>query len=157
MPAPQDVDLLVVGDVDVDRVYAAAQLAEAQLGSAVDATVLSHHEWEGPRHGIRGRRARGAAHPGRSGVTISELVRDGLASGLRATVRPRAHEAVGLYALDALADAAGRDSIEYFDRMRSKRNRSEYGVRTFGAAEVERDLRHAGAIVDAVERDLACT
>jgi hypothetical protein len=77
-----------------------------------------------------------------------------LASGLRVTVRPRAHEAVGLYALDALSGSPEIDSVEYFDRMRRKRNRTEYGVRTFGAAEIARDLRHASAIVDAVEREL---
>jgi predicted nucleotidyltransferase len=50
--APQDVDLLVVGDVEVDRVYAAAQAAEAQLGAAVDVTVLSRDEWEGADRGF---------------------------------------------------------------------------------------------------------
>jgi hypothetical protein len=78
-----------------------------------------------------------------------------LASGLRATVRPRAHEAVGLYALSALAGSPEIESVEYFDRMRRKRNHTEYGVRTFGAGEIERDLRHAGVIVNAVEQDLA--
>jgi hypothetical protein len=73
-----------------------------------------------------------------------------LAAGFRVTVRPRAHEAVGLYAVDALSSARASKSIGYFDRMRRKRNRTEYGVRTFGAAEIARDLEHARAIVDAV-------
>lgn len=78
-----------------------------------------------------------------------------LASGFRATVRPRAHEAVGLYALEALASHSGAASVGHFDRMRRNRNRTEYGLRTFGAAEIARDLAHATAIVDAVDEALA--
>jgi hypothetical protein len=78
-----------------------------------------------------------------------------LAAGFRVTVRPRAHEAVALYAVDALSSARAPKSIEYFDRMRRKRNRTEYGVRTFGAAEIARDLEHARAIVVAVDEALS--
>jgi hypothetical protein len=86
-------------------------------------------------------------------VNVSDLIRD----RLRTTVRPRAHEAVGLYALDALSSSDRLASIEYFDRMRRKRNRTEYGVRTFGAAEIERDHRHSAAIVAAVGEALGAT
>jgi hypothetical protein len=88
-------------------------------------------------------------HAARKAITAHML-----AAGLRPTVRPRAHETVGLYALDALSTAGDRESIEYFDRMRRKRNRGEYGVRTFGSAEIARDLDHAGAIVACVFADL---
>jgi hypothetical protein len=77
-----------------------------------------------------------------------------LAAGFRVTVRPRAHEAVALYAVDALSSARASKSIEYFDLIRRKRNRTEYGVRTFGAAEIARDLEHARAIVGAVDEAL---
>jgi predicted nucleotidyltransferase len=45
-PAAQDVDLLVVGSADLDRVYAACRAAEDELGTEVDFTVLSREEWE---------------------------------------------------------------------------------------------------------------
>jgi hypothetical protein len=77
-----------------------------------------------------------------------------LAAGYRATVRPRAHEAVGLYGVERITSGERPESIHHFDRMRRKRNRTEYGVRTFGAAELEADLTHARAIVDAVAVDL---
>jgi hypothetical protein len=77
-----------------------------------------------------------------------------LAGGLRVTVRPRAQETVALYAVGVFSSARASKSIEYFDRMRRKRNRTEYGVRTFGAAEIARDLEHARAIVGAVDEAL---
>ena len=45
-PAPQDVDVLVIGDVDPDLVLMACQAAEGQLGTAVDPTILSRREWD---------------------------------------------------------------------------------------------------------------
>jgi predicted nucleotidyltransferase len=51
-PAPQDIDLLVIGEVDQDRVYAACQAAESQLAADVDATILSRAEWEGAETGF---------------------------------------------------------------------------------------------------------
>jgi predicted nucleotidyltransferase len=44
--AAQDIDLLVVGSPDLDRVYAACQAAEGRLGAEVDVTVLSREEWD---------------------------------------------------------------------------------------------------------------
>lgn len=45
-PAPREIDVLVIGDADQDRVYAACQAAEGRLGAEVDATILSRAEWE---------------------------------------------------------------------------------------------------------------
>jgi DNA-binding transcriptional ArsR family regulator len=49
---PADVDLLVVGDVDPDRIYEAVRGAEEALGMGVDVTVLSVDEWSHPRTGF---------------------------------------------------------------------------------------------------------
>lgn len=47
-----------------------------------------------------------------------------LAHGLRATARARAHETVGLHAVGRIVDGGG--SVARFDRLRRRRNRSEY-------------------------------
>jgi hypothetical protein len=69
-----------------------------------------------------------------------------LAHGLRARNRQGAHQAVVLYAEEALA---GCRVVRYLDRMRRSRNRSEYDIKVFGAAEVAAGLEHARAIVGA--------
>jgi predicted nucleotidyltransferase len=51
-PASQDIDVVVIGDVEPDRVYAACQASEGQLGAAVDATILARDEWEDARSGF---------------------------------------------------------------------------------------------------------
>ena len=48
-PPPDDVDLLVVGDPDVEALEAAATNAEAALGREVQPTVVSSSEWEAGR------------------------------------------------------------------------------------------------------------
>jgi predicted nucleotidyltransferase len=50
--AARDIDLVVVGSPDLDRVYAACQAAEVQLSAEVDVTVLSREEWEGADTGF---------------------------------------------------------------------------------------------------------
>jgi hypothetical protein len=74
------------------------------------------------------------------------------ARGLRARPgRQGAHVSVVRFAeieLDAPA-------VRHFDRMRRTRNRSEYGAITVGAAQLDADLEHARAIVDAAGRLLA--
>jgi hypothetical protein len=42
---PGDVDVLVVGNVDRDEVFDAAQRSEARLGREVNTTVVSHDRW----------------------------------------------------------------------------------------------------------------
>ncbi len=44
-PAPADVDLLIVGTVDMSAVYDACRTAEQQLRREVNLTVLSPNEW----------------------------------------------------------------------------------------------------------------
>jgi predicted nucleotidyltransferase len=48
-PPPGDVDLLVVGDLDVDALEAAVREAETTLGREVQPTVVSRSEWEAAR------------------------------------------------------------------------------------------------------------
>lgn len=45
---PRDIDLLVIGNPDVDAVYDAAKAAEDQLGVEVNPTIVSPSEWEQP-------------------------------------------------------------------------------------------------------------
>ena len=76
-----------------------------------------------------------------------------LARGIRAsTSKPGAHEAVGIYLVEAVPDPSG--SVGKFQRMRSKRNATEYRDLVVGDQEVARDLIHATNIVAAVRADL---
>jgi hypothetical protein len=44
-PPPGDIDVLVVGRVDRDEAFDAAQRAEARLGREVNATIVSEDRW----------------------------------------------------------------------------------------------------------------
>jgi predicted nucleotidyltransferase len=44
-PPPADIDLLVVGDVDTEDLYAAVERAEESISEPINATVLSPEEW----------------------------------------------------------------------------------------------------------------
>ena len=87
----------------------------------------------------------------RKAVTAHMLTR-----GYRVTSgRLGGHEAVVRYAEASLSDCPYSEHVAEFDRMRRARNRSEYGVATFGATQLETDLEHARAIVAAVQANLA--
>jgi len=45
-PLPQDVDLMVIGDLDVAEVRSEADAASRRLGRDVNVTVLTPEEWE---------------------------------------------------------------------------------------------------------------
>lgn len=49
---PGDIDLLVVGEPNPDAVYEACRVAEEQLRSAVNSTILTPAEWKRPRTGF---------------------------------------------------------------------------------------------------------
>ena len=59
--------------------------------------------------------------------------------------RPGSHQALAQYA-DSLATQTGEQALTRFDRLRRNRNRSEYGSRTFGKAEVKEAIDTAQAI-----------
>jgi hypothetical protein len=65
------------------------------------------------------------------------------------------HEAVVLYAEASLSESPCSEHVAQLDRMRRARNRSEYGLATFGTRQLETDLQHARGIVAAVQANLA--
>jgi HEPN domain-containing protein len=71
-----------------------------------------------------------------------------LKTGHRVRSRPGSHQALARYA-KALARETGEPALDHFDRLRRERNRSEYGSRSFGKAEVDEAMRSAGAILEA--------
>lgn len=73
-----------------------------------------------------------------------------LAHGYRVRATAGAHEAVGIYA-EAMISAP---SVREFQRMRRRRNKSEYGDTVIGRADLTADLDHAAAIIQAVRDDL---
>lgn len=76
-----------------------------------------------------------------------------LARGIRAsTSKPGAHEAVGIYLAEMVPDPTG--SVGKFQRIRSKRNGTEYRDLIVGDQEIANDLVHATNIVAAVRADL---
>ena len=78
-----------------------------------------------------------------------------LVEGLRVRSVPGAHRAVAQYAERLEAGAEELRHLRRFDAIRRNRNRSEYGTRIFGAAEVASDLDHATRIVEFVGRRIS--
>lgn len=68
-----------------------------------------------------------------------------LMSGHRVLSRPGSHQALAQYA-ESIALQADEPALTRFDRLRRNRNRSEYGSRTFGEAEVAEAIDTAKAI-----------
>lgn len=68
-----------------------------------------------------------------------------LMSGHRVLSRPGSHQALARYA-ESLAIQVDEPALNRFDRLRRNRNRSEYGPRTFGKAEVTEAIDTAHAI-----------
>jgi hypothetical protein len=68
-----------------------------------------------------------------------------LISGYRVLSRPGSHQALAQYA-ESLSVQTGEEAMTRFDRLRRNRNRSEYGSRTFGKAEVVEAVDTARAI-----------
>lgn len=71
-----------------------------------------------------------------------------LANGFRVRPIARAHEAVGVYAEALISTPSSAE----FQRMRRRRNKSEYEDITIGRADLTADLAHAEAIIDAVRK-----
>ena len=68
-----------------------------------------------------------------------------LMSGYRVLSRPGSHQALAQYA-ESIAIRVDEPALSRFDRLRRNRNRSEYGSRTFGKAEVAEAIDTAKAI-----------
>lgn len=75
-----------------------------------------------------------------------------LANGLRAPARAGAHETVGLYAIERVPDSTG--AVGEFQRIRRRRNKSEYDDIGIGNQDVEVDVQYARDIVAAVRASL---
>ncbi|MEN8238900.1 MAG: HEPN domain-containing protein [Actinomycetota bacterium] len=71
-----------------------------------------------------------------------------LKTGHRVKARPGAHQALAQYA-KGLADTKSEPALARLDRLRRNRNRSEYGSRNFGQAEVQEAIDTARAILSA--------
>lgn len=76
-----------------------------------------------------------------------------LANGYRAKNMQGSHQAVCLYAEEALEQSDHRDSVYELDRMRRTRHRSEYWAAALSQAELSTDLQHAANILAAVRSD----
>jgi hypothetical protein len=74
-----------------------------------------------------------------------------LMTGHRVLSRPGSHQALAQYA-ESIAIQVDEPALTRFDRLRRNRNRSEYGSRTFGEAEVAEAIDTAGAIRAACAR-----
>lgn len=68
-----------------------------------------------------------------------------LMTGNRVRSRPGAHQALAQFA-NNLATETAEPALRRFDRLRRNRNRSEYGSKSFGKAEVEEAINTAEAI-----------
>lgn len=68
-----------------------------------------------------------------------------LMSGGRVLRRPGSHQALAQFA-ESTATRADEPALTRFDRLRRNRNRSEYGSRTFGKAEVAEAINTSKAI-----------
>jgi HEPN domain-containing protein len=68
-----------------------------------------------------------------------------LMTGHRVRSRPGSHQALAQHA-NSLATKTGEEALNRFDRLRRNRNRSEYGSKTFGKAEVVDAIDTAGTI-----------
>ena len=75
-----------------------------------------------------------------------------LGKGNRVRSRSGSHQALAQFA-DLLAEQTGEQALRRFDRLRRNRNRSEYGSRSFGRAEVDEAIETARAIRAACEID----
>lgn len=73
-----------------------------------------------------------------------------LSLGYRVRVVPRAHEAVGTYAEAMITTPSAFE----FQRMRRRRNKAEYDDIVIGRQDLDADLVHAQAIIDAVRTAL---
>jgi HEPN domain-containing protein len=76
-----------------------------------------------------------------------------LMTGHRVRGRPGSHQALAQYA-EVLGRETGEPAFKQFDRLRRERNRSEYGARSFGKAEVNEAIKTAEAILETCARQI---
>jgi hypothetical protein len=132
-------------------------LVAKRLIEPVEVDELTGPEWitDARRH-LQAAQAVESIDPAGAYVLAYDAARKSVAAvllmtGHRVTSRPGSHQALALFAT-TLAEDAQEPALAQLDRLRRNRNRSEYGSRTFGAAEVKEAIQIAGAIVDACSK-----
>jgi HEPN domain-containing protein len=120
----------------------------------VEVDELTARQWiEDARRHLQAAQAVETIDPAGAYVLAYDAARKSVAAvllmtGHRVTSRPGSHQALALFA-KTLAEDADEPALAQLDRLRRNRNRSEYGSRTFGAAEVKEAIQNASATVDA--------
>jgi HEPN domain-containing protein len=132
-------------------------LIEKGLIEAVDSDRPMAEQWisDARRH-LKAAKAIQTMDPSGAYVLAYDAARKAVAASLlmtrhRVRSRPGSHQALAQFA-KVLARDTGETALEQFDRLRRERNRSEYGSRSFGKAEVNEAIRSAGAILEACAR-----
>ena len=121
------------------------------LIEAVDTDRATAEQWleDAGRH-LEAARHIAELDPAGSYVLAYDAARKSVAAALlmdghRVLSRPGAHRAVAEYA-ESLSSETGEQALSRLDRLRRNRNRSEYGARSFGKAEVAEAIASAEAI-----------
>lgn len=134
-------DLLAAGrleTVPADRTAAGLRVARAELHLKTAALLL----------GKDNEVAYGSLYDAARKAVTAHM----LANGLRVRSAQGAHMAVGDYAVERIPDGTG--SMHEFQRIRRRRNRSEYDDLVLGTQDVAADLQHAEQIVAAVQASI---
>jgi hypothetical protein len=132
-------------------------LIAKRLIEPVEADHLMGMQWiEDARRHLQAAQAVEPIDPAGAYVLAYDAARKSVAAvllmtGHRVTSRPGSHQALALFAR-TLAQDADEPALDHLDRLRRNRNRSEYGSRNFGAAEVKEAIELAIAIVEACSK-----
>jgi hypothetical protein len=128
-------------------------LTARRLIESVEGDERLAKEWiEAARRHVQAAQAVESIDPAGAYVLAYDAARKSVAAvllttGYRVTSRPGSHEVLARFA-KTLAKDTGEPALEHLDRLRRNRNRSEYGSRTFGAAEVREAIQIAATIVE---------
>lgn len=124
------------------------------LVQAVEADENTANQWlEDARRHLDAANAIAHLDPSGAYVLAYDAARKSVAAALlktghRVKARPGAHQALAQYA-KSLASTTSEPALARFDRLRRNRNRSEYGSKNFGQAEVQEAIATARAILSA--------
>jgi HEPN domain-containing protein len=114
-----------------------------------DETVATQWLQDARRH-VKAAKAIAELDPSGAYVLAYDAARKSVAAALlmtghRVRSRPGDHQALAQFAKD-LASRTSEPALARFDRLRRNRNRSEYGSKSFGQAEVREAIDTAKAI-----------
>ena len=129
-------------------------LIAKRLIEPVEVDELTGPQWiEDARRHLQAAQAVESIDPAGAYILAHDAARKSVAAvllmtGHRVTSRPGSPQALALFAR-ILAEDVHEPALAQLDRLRRNRNRSEYGSRTFGAAELKEAIQMASAILDA--------